>query len=413
MKKITFTFLMFVSFFAVQQLQAQDFWQQLTPIPIQSNSTSVQCLATNSKGHIFAGVSSYPTDGVFRSIDGGQSWEQVLETSLYGATWPVYSITINEADHIYISTSGEELMRSEDNGETWETIQTPVDGWFYQILCIGLDTIYTCSGDGWDPIVYRTYDRGANWDVLPIYPEVTYTNEWATDMGITTDGVLYVGSIGYNPSYKGGLYRSFDWGNTWEHVAKEVVFIEQLAINSKGDVFMACGFGGGGYVLRLGASTAELLIEYTTYDIVVDQSDYIYAISLGIMSSYDNGETFGEIQKVPILNFHMGKDNFLYGYSYNYNRVYRSSFPVLEVDKKKMKDILIFPNPAADFLVIQLPDNKNEFVVSIYNILGNELLETIITNDSGIINISNLPLGIYMLKAETSTETFISKFIKK
>ncbi|MDR0969654.1 MAG: hypothetical protein LBM67_03870 [Lentimicrobiaceae bacterium] len=172
---------------------AQDFWQQLTPI---EGDYTIQCLATNSKGHIFAGVSnkkpSYPPQGVFRSIDGGQSWEQVLKTSAYGSTWPVYSITINEADHIYISGSGNNsLMRSEDDGNTWENIQTPVNGWFYQILCIGIDTIYGCSGDGWDPIVYRTYDRGANWDVLPIYPEITYTNEEARDIVIINQTVIY------------------------------------------------------------------------------------------------------------------------------------------------------------------------------------------------------------------------------
>ncbi|MDR0969656.1 MAG: T9SS type A sorting domain-containing protein [Lentimicrobiaceae bacterium] len=395
---------------------AQDFWQQLTPIP--GNSTKVMCLATNSKGHIFTGVSSYPTDGVFRSIDGGQSWEQVLKTGAQGSSRPVYSITINEADHIYISGSGNNsLMRSEDDGETWENIQTPVNGWFYQILCIGLDTIYGCSGDpnGWDPAVYRTYDRGANWDVLPIYPEVTYTNEEARDIVISSDGVLYVGTLSYNNYYKGGLYRSYDQGDTWEHIAPEVDFIEHLAINSKDDIFIASA-GIGFCVLRAGATTVETFpdIIYIPYDVVVDYADHVYVKSLNMYVSYDDGIAFENMENVGILRFHTGKDNFLYSYSYNHNRIYRSTLPMLSIEEqpKTKFNLNFYPNPARDNLTIYSTEIKENTTVSVYDLLGKKLFETMMRNENQVVDISMLQAGIYMLKAQTSNQTFTSKFIK-
>jgi hypothetical protein len=224
--------------------------------------------------------------------------------------------------------------------------------------------------------------------------------------------VLYAGTLSYNNYYKGGLYRSFDWGDTWEHIAPEVDFIEQLAINSKGDVFI-----GGGGVLRAGATTVETFpsIIYETYDVVVDHADIVYAKIYGSMQvSYDDGVTFERRQNAPILRLHTGKDNHLYGYDYQDNYVYRSTLPILTTNEQSRSstNLKLFPNPATDFLTIQLPGNKNS-IVSICDVLGHELLKTIMNNEHNSINISNLPSGIYMLKAETSTETSISKFIKK
>ncbi|MFT5984499.1 MAG: serine protease AprX, partial [Ulvibacter sp.] len=55
----------------------------------------------------------------------------------------------------------------------------------------------------------------------------------------------------------------------------------------------------------------------------------------------------------------------------------------------------------------------SEVEVSIYNQLGQEVLNQLIVEDSKIINVSELTTGIYLLKLQSETISKIVKFIKQ
>ena len=75
--------------------------------------------------------------------------------------------------------------------------------------------------------------------------------------------------------------------------------------------------------------------------------------------------------------------------------------------------ISIYPNPADDYLTISNNNTEIE-TIQLYSVLGNKVFEkTDINNLSESINISNLPSGIYLLKAIDSEKRSATKRLIK
>lgn len=76
-----------------------------------------------------------------------------------------------------------------------------------------------------------------------------------------------------------------------------------------------------------------------------------------------------------------------------------------------LKEIAITPNPVKNILVLSVPNNIKIKTISIYNILGKEILNKSYFNNQ--IDISGLNSGLYLLKL-SSTDAYITKrFIKQ
>jgi hypothetical protein len=70
-------------------------------------------------------------------------------------------------------------------------------------------------------------------------------------------------------------------------------------------------------------------------------------------------------------------------------------------------DVTIFPNPTDNYLFIE--GNKNPIAVSIYNLLGAEVIATSATNK---INVSELSKGVYIIKISDGVNQTNKRFIK-
>lgn len=76
--------------------------------------------------------------------------------------------------------------------------------------------------------------------------------------------------------------------------------------------------------------------------------------------------------------------------------------------------ILIYPNPAGEFLNIDNPTQDESAYFTIYNIIGNEVSEGMITNHKRqTLNISFLKPGIYLFRVYNQKNNYVVKFIKK
>ncbi len=81
--------------------------------------------ASNSNGDIFAGADE-DQRGVFRSIDGGQTW-QPKSTGLYLGNRAFSWLVIDDSSYIITGTNshiGAKVYKSKDNGESWAEIST-------------------------------------------------------------------------------------------------------------------------------------------------------------------------------------------------------------------------------------------------------------------------------------------------
>ena len=71
------------------------------------------------------------------------------------------------------------------------------------------------------------------------------------------------------------------------------------------------------------------------------------------------------------------------------------------IDHINSTSIRIYPNPVND--VLNISNSENISSVSIYNMLGQEVLFSKMNTSSGQINVSALPKGIYLVKALVGT----------
>lgn len=83
-----------------------------------------------------------------------------------------------------------------------------------------------------------------------------------------------------------------------------------------------------------------------------------------------------------------------------------------KIGKLNSARLYISPNPVKDELLINTSVNQ-VYKVEIINSLGQMVLTQSFSQSLGIINVSNLPDGIYSLILKTGNEIFIEKFLKK
>jgi len=159
-------------------------WEAI-PLPNYNSNYAVEHIHFNSQGHVFLGT----INGIYRSTDVGLTWEQV-NYGLNGVQ--VYSMTIDDQDHIYVLTTQPGLFdgyyRSMDNGSTWETLDW-VQDINYALDIVGVDGhIYAIN----DQTIFITNDAGQTWSELPNGLNEDEAFYLGADLELTPSGYLYV-----------------------------------------------------------------------------------------------------------------------------------------------------------------------------------------------------------------------------
>ena len=73
--------------------------------------------------------------------------------------------------------------------------------------------------------------------------------------------------------------------------------------------------------------------------------------------------------------------------------------------------IQIYPNPASDFITIDLQNINNEVKLNIYNVMGDLLRSENISKNHQTLNIQNLADGMYVASIESNNKIITQKFI--
>jgi len=80
---------------------------------------------------------------------------------------------------------------------------------------------------------------------------------------------------------------------------------------------------------------------------------------------------------------------------------------------KSTSNLNIYPNPAANWVTINLANNKEIAKVIITNILGEVVKTTLINGESRQLSIEGLSNGIYFVSVETSNQVTTKSLVKK
>jgi len=272
---------------------AQGFWEIINTPP----GIGVSPIAINSNEDIFFGTGG----GVYRSMDEGISWELMgLENKT------IYSLAINELGYIYAGSTGGlsnySIHRSVDNGQSWEGIYLGSEN----VICIksfpgGL--MFATSGTGSYISVIMSTDYGNTWQEVITFPSNT---EYPYDIAIQNQDTIYIGTTNYIGG--GGVYRSTDGGDTWEHIGLTDCYVSSLAFNSSGDLFAGTRghyshYSKGVFILPSGQSEwININNDELVTSMVINSKNEIYigcsnldGILGGVRRSRDNGQTWENI----------------------------------------------------------------------------------------------------------------------
>jgi len=173
--------------------------------------------------HILVGDTLYTSglDGLFRSRDGGASWEVLT------GPWPTFRSTLLSVGSDLYAGVAKRVMISHDGGVTWTNASNGLPDEFVSRLFDGGVAIFAAMDSG----LYKSVDGGATWSAANIGPGISGTNVRSL---IAYQGWGYASVGGAEGWDAAGLYRSDDGGASWikENLGGSAIQVFELAIGN-------------------------------------------------------------------------------------------------------------------------------------------------------------------------------------
>jgi len=233
---------------------------------------------------------------IYRSTDQAQSWLPIPKPEVSVAN---AAMCINSAGDIFIGASNM-IYRTSDRGKSWQLLENGpkaiITALYYDYKSGNVLAGTYRAG------IFRSGDNGDTWSAansgLTNFENLT---EWC--LFVHTDGKLYAG--GGASGQEGGIFFSIDKGSNWTRINGDITNtnISNIAVNSAGQIFVTT-FGGGGFRsdndgknwIRLGTDLPSFQEK-----IVILPSNYVFIGSSqdGIFISKDNGDTWNMISLTP------------------------------------------------------------------------------------------------------------------
>lgn len=376
-----------------KQLNAQ--WQlSLIPAPSYS-SWSIAKMGTD----VLAGVGN----GIYFSGDYGITWTLKSCPTSY-----VRNIVVWDSI-IFINGDFDGVYKSLDNGTTWISIDSgitnPSQAWSLthndSLLILG--TSGSFAGD--TASIYISSDDGAFWTKV---------------FSIGTHDVFYSFAVSGHEVFSGalpsGLFYSNDKGVTWTL---------QSGGNSKhiglADTNLLRA-GGAGIFLSTdkGISWVNVFSLYTGYALASTGNFTFAGTSNGFYYSLDDGYTWinnnNGLPPVTGVISICAVDSFIFIGTAD-AEIYRRNIADITTGINDLNtsnpNWIVFPNPSNNILNIQ-NNSGQKFQFTLYNSLGEKIIETILADKLNTIDLSSFTNGIYFYYAITTEQKITTgKIIKQ
>jgi photosystem II stability/assembly factor-like uncharacterized protein len=185
-------------------------WVPLTDELPTTNSGAIAVDPSNPDV-VYLGTGEYQTGsrgaGVFRSADGGDTWDVFAGSSIVGTK--VSTLLVDPADAATVHVAGAGYHRTTDGGASWSN---PLDGDISGLVLDPTNPQRLMAGRQNDG-VYRSLDGGASWDRLGGGLPNDGVNRIVLSLAASDPDRVYV-AIAQGGGMR-GTYRTDDFGDTW------------------------------------------------------------------------------------------------------------------------------------------------------------------------------------------------------
>lgn len=410
---------------------------------------------TPSRG--ISGLEVYDANTVWAfALDGASTTTNVQEftkTSNGGTTWTAGTINIGNSALRITNISGVSattawvgafnnnsgiggVWKTSDGGATWtnqKMLNTPGESWTNYVHFFDANNgIVGGDPENGEFEIYTTSDGGTTWTRVPaanlpdpLDDEYGYNN-----------GYYAVGNNIFFYTDQGRIYKSADKGLTWTALATNTLISDFGGTAESGD--MAWSDANTGIILKRTATTLNL---YTTTDggtnwspvtftgitaaNKINDITYIPGTNILVATSSDgttggswkstnNGATWTALDTaVQHLGVRCSDANTCYSGGFSTSATVGGMFKSLQTlstsEAKNMikHAISVYPNPTKGEITIKT--DKKIKKTSVIDMSG----KTVNTNDTGNTDISSLPKGTYLLKADFTDGTSTTEKVIK
>ena len=282
--------------------------------------------------------------GVWKSADGGETWQAVFEKEKVAAIGAV-AIDPNNNDVVWVGTGesnprndvsyGDGVYKSTDGGKTWKNLGLEGSRHISRILIDPKDSdhvIVGALGDVFGPSqergVFVTYDGGKTWSKTLFVSDQSGVSDLAMDLqnpSVVYAGIWHFKRLPWTFESGGpddGLYKSTDGGKTWNKltghglpsgltgriglaVAPSDGKRVYALIESKEGILWRSDDGGNTWTMTSDNTLIDQRPFYFTH-IAVDPKDpnRVYAVSEMLSVSTDGGKKFTEIARQVHVDYH-------------------------------------------------------------------------------------------------------------
>ena len=340
--------------------------------------------------------------GIYKTIDGGKTWERVLYVSEYTGCFEIhmdprysnilYAVAHQRMRNLYTGVGGgpeSGIYRSLDGGTTWEKMKTGLPS--EDVGRIGLaispanpDVVYAIiEATAKDKGVYKSVDRGVSWtkqssyiSSYPFYFQKIFCDTKNVDRLYSMDVFLQV---------------SIDGGKTWKNLGEKDKHVDNhfLWIDPDDDCHLIDGCDGGVYETYDEGSNWDFKSNIPiaeVYKVTTDNSLPFYNVYIGTQDNNSLGGPSRTINSSGIMNqdwyFTNSGDGFETQVDWkDPNIIYTMSQfgGLVRFDKKSGENLFIKPQDFADTayrfdwdaaLLMSRHDNKRLYFG------GNKILRT-------------------------------------
>ena len=304
---------------------------------------------------------------IYKTTDGGTTWEETGFGGTYGLSMHVYSSEMLYYSFFPGGNNYSYLMANETNIYTTKKYIFSKDNYQYpncntKIHFINDSTGFIICNDTLNnAVLLKSVNYGYDWNEI-----LTVNNTTFTDMVFNTSDHCIITAA------NGSIYKTNDSWSSWS----------EININDTSGLNSVCFANDTGYI--------------------AGNNGLVYA-------SYDNGGTWIQLDFV-------NTNNLIYVYAQEDEKIYvlddagalYSNIDDTGIDQNNKLRVTIYPNPAKDWINIRVDGNFTIKSIELYSLEGQKILQT----KACKLNTSYLKKGVYLLKIDTNKGIIIEKIIR-
>jgi photosystem II stability/assembly factor-like uncharacterized protein len=250
-------------------------------IAVAQNDANIVYVGTGSDGlrsNVIAGK------GVYKSIDGGATWEHIglSETGHIGA------VEIDPTNHniVWVAAIGQAFNNNEERG-----VYKTTDG-----------------GKSWQKVLFLSDEVGfSDLELLPGNPNIVFATAWKAERKPWT-------IMSGGPAEEGGLYKSVDGGATWDKITEglptgltgkidlaispadsSIVYALVEAPDKEGGLYKSVDQGRTFEQVSDHKGIRTRPFYYANIDVDPQDPDIVWAMATGYFKSVDGGENWESV----------------------------------------------------------------------------------------------------------------------